>query len=105
VATARRGVYGTQTMPSRLRERARWERRDLLRDGAPPGHWQLIMCRNVAIYLDQHAKRSLYETLADSLAAGGVLVLGRSERIADAKSMRLEQVAPHAYRRQTCAGG
>jgi chemotaxis protein methyltransferase CheR len=101
LAAARRGVYGAQMISSRLRGHARWEHRDLLRDGAAPGHWQLILCRNVAIYLCDDAKRFLYQALTDSLTVGGVLLLGRSERIADAKSMRLERVGPHAYRRRT----
>lgn len=99
VAAARRGVYGEVAIPGRLRARARWELRDILRDGAPPGKWRLVLCRNVAIYLAPAAKRALFETLAGSLAAGGVLLLGRSERLVDPASLGLKPVAPHAYQK------
>ncbi len=99
LAVARRGTYGEITVDPRLRARVRWERRDLVREGAPPGKWRLVLCRNVAIYLARAAKRALYEALAGSLAAGGVLLLGRSERLSDPTSLGLERAAPHAYRK------
>jgi chemotaxis protein methyltransferase CheR len=101
IAAARRGVYDDAPIVPALRERVRWERRDLTRDGAPPGKWRLILCRNLAIYLTADAKRRLYETLAGVLATGGVLVLGRSERLADARELGLEPVGRNAYRRTT----
>ena len=60
-----------------------------------------MICRNVAIYLAQAAKRRLHELLAGSLARGGVLLLGRSERLGDPAALGLETVVPHAYRRAT----
>ena len=38
-------------------------------------------------------------TFVSSLAAGGVLMLGRSEQLLDAPSLGLRPVAPHAYER------
>jgi chemotaxis protein methyltransferase CheR len=96
---ARAGVYGEVTVPPRLRAIARWEQRDLVRQSAPPGKWNLVLCRNLAIYLAPAAKRGLHETLAGALALGGVLVLGRSERLADPRGLGLERAAPHAYRK------
>jgi len=99
LAAARKGVYAGVTVSEHLRARVRWERRDLVRHGAPPGRWDLVLCRNVAIYLGAPAKRKLHELLAGSLAPGGVLLLGRSERLGDPTKLELERVAPHAYRR------
>jgi len=99
LAAARKGVYAGVTVSEHLRARVRWERRDLVRYGAPPGTWDLVLCRNVAIYLGAPAKRKLHELLAGSLAPGGVLLLGRSERLGDPTKLELERVAPHAYRR------
>jgi chemotaxis protein methyltransferase CheR len=82
-----------------VRERLRWERRDIVGDGPPAGRWRLVVCRNVAIYLAPAARRRLHEALAGALAAGGVLLLGRSERLLDAQSLGLRPVAPHAYER------
>lgn len=96
---ARQGVYGEVTIPSAIRRRARFERRDVVREGAPPTRWRLILCRNLAIYLAPAPKRRLHELLAGALVSGGLLMVGRSERIADARAMGLEPAAPHVYRR------
>jgi chemotaxis protein methyltransferase CheR len=100
LAAARMGVYGGVTVSEHLRARVRWERRDLVRHGAPPGRWDLVLCRNVAIYLGAPAKQKLHELLVGSLAPGGVLLLGRSERLGDPAKLELERIAPHAYRRR-----
>jgi chemotaxis protein methyltransferase CheR len=99
LAAARRGVYGDVQMGPTLRERTRWELRDLIRNGAPAGKWRLILCRNVAIYLTPAAKRRLYEMVSGALAADGVLVIGRSERLTRPGELGLEPAGPNAYRR------
>jgi chemotaxis protein methyltransferase CheR len=99
LALARAGDYQGVTFAADLRARLRWERRDLLRDGALPGKWRLVLCRNLAIYLGADAKRALHRTLVSALADDGVLMLGRSERIDDAAALGLKRVAPHVYRR------
>ena len=66
-----------------LRTRVRWERRNLVADGPPPGRWRLVLCRNVAIYMQPAARARLYATLVSALARRGVLLLGRSERLID----------------------
>src|SRR5262245_23785602 len=97
IAIARAGLYQEQDIPVAVRARVRWERRDLVADGPPAGRWRLVLCRNVAIYLAPEARRALYETLVSALTAGGVLMLGRSERLLDPGSLGLRPVAPHAY--------
>jgi chemotaxis protein methyltransferase CheR len=99
IALARRGVYGDVAMSPALRARLRWEQRDLTREEAPGGAFRLVLCRNVAIYLAQAAKHRLHEMLAGSLARGGILLLGRSERLGDPAALGLERVVPHAYRK------
>ncbi len=99
LAVAKRGIYGDVAMSDRLRSRVHWESRDIVAAGPPPGKWTLILCRNLAIYLAPDAKRTLYSALANALAAGGVLLVGRSERLIDAAALGLERAGPHAYRR------
>jgi chemotaxis protein methyltransferase CheR len=82
-----------------VRARVRWERRDMVADGAPRGHWRLVLCRNVAIYLAPAARGRLHRTLAEALAPDGVLLLGRSERLTAPAELGLLQLAPHAYGR------
>lgn len=96
IALARSG----SAFPPELASRLRWERRDILAEGAPRGRWNVVLCRNLAIYLDAAAKGSLHETLAAALAPRGILLLGRSERIAEPKALGLDPVAPHAYRKR-----
>lgn len=96
---AERGVYGDVQLPASLRARMRWEQRDLLAESMPPGKWSVILCRNVAIYLREEPKRRLHARLSTALAPGGVLLLGRSERVPDPGALGLEPVAARAYRR------
>lgn len=86
--------------PPELRSRLRWEQRDLTADGAPSGTWSLILCRNVAIYMRSDVRDRLHATLAGALGHGGILMLGRSERIRDPRALGLQQAGSHAYRRQ-----
>ncbi len=95
---ARAGVYPDATIDNAVRVRVRWERRDLVRDGPPPGSWNLVLCRNVAIYLAPEAKKRLHRTLVGALARGGFLIVGRSERLNELEDLRLERIAPHVYR-------
>jgi chemotaxis methyl-accepting protein methylase len=54
--------------------------RDILLEPIPPGSWDLVMFRNVAIYLSPAASERLWEGLAGGVAAGGILVTGKAER-------------------------
>jgi chemotaxis protein methyltransferase CheR len=99
VALARRGIYGAERMSDELRLKLRWEQRDIVSDGPPGGSWRLILCRNLAIYLASEAKGALHERLATALAPGGILMVGRSERLSNPRALGLEAAAPHAYRR------
>ncbi len=69
------------------------------RGSAGRSPWRLIRCRNVAIYLDAKARRSLNEHLAGALAPGGLVMLGRIEGLAGASHLGLVRIAPHSYRR------
>ena len=64
-----------------LRAMVTFERRDLLRDPAPPGRWHLIACRNVVIYFDRESQEDLFLRFHDALAPGGALFLGKVETL------------------------
>lgn len=99
IAAARRGAQEAAATAPALWARMRWERRDLVRDGAPPGKWRLVICRNLAIYLTPAARHRLHLLLTGALAPGGVLLLGRSERLARPAALGVTRLAPHAYRK------
>lgn len=64
-----------------LRQAALWQQGDALA-GPPAGQpsWDLILCRNVAIYLEPTAAARLWTVLVGSLRIGGILVVGKAER-------------------------
>ena len=82
-----------------VRARVRFEQRDLVTDGPPPGRWRLVLCRNVAIYMGPEARKRLYANLVAALSRRGVLLLGRSERLIDPAAFGLRVIGPHAYER------
>jgi chemotaxis protein methyltransferase CheR len=100
LAVARAGVYDVVEISPALRARARWERRDLVHDPPPGGRFDLVLCRNVAIYLEPAAKARLHRMLAGVLVPGGALMLGRSERLGDPAALGLRRVEPHVYERR-----
>lgn len=48
---------------------------------AAPGRFDLILCRNVLMYLQPAARRSVFDRLATALEPGGVLMLGAGETV------------------------
>lgn len=47
-----------------------------------PGPFDVIFCRNVAIYFEAEARKKIYENLRNALRPDGVLILGSSENLA-----------------------
>ena len=80
-----RAKYFTATAPftaiPAVRSIVRFERRDMLSEGAPPGAHDLIVCRNVLIYFDRETQERLFEMFYQALAPGGFLVLGKVETL------------------------
>jgi len=70
--------------PFQLREEIRrpvsFLRADLLCDDPPVGQ-NLILCRNVIIYLERSVQEKLFEKFLEALEPGGYLVLGRVETL------------------------
>jgi chemotaxis methyl-accepting protein methylase len=79
-----------------LRAALGWRTADLLKE-QEPGLWDLILCRNTAMYLRAEATSGLWGKFEQALRPGGVLVLGKAERPLGAK--RLSLLAPCIYRR------
>lgn len=79
--------------------RVRFECRDIVEHGSPGGGWDVVLCRNVAIYLAEDQRRRVHRMLAAALALHGLLLLGRSERLSDPEALGLHRLSPHLYRR------
>lgn len=81
-----------------LRENMCWRQADLLRR-TEPGPWDMILWRNMAIYLQPEAARRVWLSLMDELAPGGLLVTGKADY--PPPHPELERVGPCVYRRRT----
>lgn len=62
-----------------LRSLVHVERRDLLLDAAPVQRCDLIVCRNLLIYLDREGQERIFQRFHETLAPHGILVLGKVE--------------------------
>ncbi len=99
VEAARTGVYPVielETVPRRwcaeyfevdgsfaeiarvLRNRARWEISDLLCETLP-GPWDMVLYRNMSIYLDAATADQVWRRVIAELAPGGILITGRAD--------------------------
>ncbi len=117
VARAREGVYDANAVRSapaamlekyferrggdwqvseRLRAAVQWRTADVLRI-QEPGPWDVILCRNMAMYFHPEASAGLWRQLEQALRPGGVPVLGKAERPHGA--LGLSMVGPYMYRR------
>ena len=77
-----------------LRESVSFTVRDAM-VGPPPGHWEIILCKNVLIYFGDEAAERAVQLMLRGLAEGGVLMVAKSEvpRVR-ALGHRAEELAP-----------
>ncbi|MGZ8392740.1 MAG: CheR family methyltransferase [Gemmatimonadales bacterium] len=54
---------------------------DLNSEPPPRRNYRLILCRNVVIYFERATQERVFTAFADSLAPGGILVLGKVETL------------------------
>lgn len=97
-------VHGTRWLVDpTLRDTVRYDRHDALDgplDGPVDPPFDLVVCRNLIIYLKPDARDRLLARIADALVEGGALLLGSAERILRPGSFGLSRVAPGLYRRE-----
>jgi chemotaxis methyl-accepting protein methylase len=79
-----------------IRDAIHWRRADVM-TLHEPGIWDLILCRNMTMYLAPEASASLFPRLEMSLRPGGMLILGKAER--PLAACHLASVGPCIYRR------
>ncbi|MCO7127032.1 protein-glutamate O-methyltransferase CheR [Sporolactobacillus shoreicorticis] len=63
-----------------LRQTICFMKHDLLLDPLP-GHFDIIVCRNVLIYFTEEGKKKIYQKLSDALKSDGILFVGSTEQI------------------------
>jgi chemotaxis protein methyltransferase CheR len=93
-----RSAEGRWEVRPELRAMVSFRRHDLLRDLCDRP-FDAIVCRNVVIYFTEQAKVELYGRFRDALRPGGVLFLGATETIPNARAVGFEPAGPSFYRR------
>ncbi|MDP2794554.1 MAG: protein-glutamate O-methyltransferase CheR [Sulfurisoma sp.] len=86
-----RAGHGHVVMRADLSKGVTWARHNLVTD-ASFNEFDLILCRNVLIYFNKPLQDRVHRLLYDSLAPGGLLVLGQQETL---------QLTPHESDYQT----
>ena len=73
---------------------------NLMQDWPMRGPFDVIFCRNVAIYFNKDAQLRLWHRLTDLLPVGGCLCIGHSERVSGPAAPMLETVGVTTYRKR-----
>lgn len=86
---------GEHEVVEAVRRFVRFEEHNLARGGPlwQPGRFDVILCRNVLMYLRDGAARALVERIAAALSVGGILVLGDAEALRGMRVAELELVS------------
>lgn len=74
----------------------RFEKHNLLSDSYKNGY-DLIVCRNVLIYFTDEAKDHVFRRFSASLNPGGILFVGSTEQIFNAKQYGLQAIGKFLY--------
>jgi chemotaxis protein methyltransferase CheR len=74
-----------------LRRRAVFGRHDLIAH-PPPGTFDVVLCRNVLIYLQPATQEQVLARLAGALSPGGILALGRAEALLPSAAEAFEEL-------------
>jgi chemotaxis protein methyltransferase CheR len=76
-----RQVNGGWVVDASLRRMIEFRQLNLVQPLPDLGTFDLILCRNLLIYLDDCARRSLCQGLHQALNSGGILMIGAAESI------------------------
>lgn len=92
------GFGAVHQVKPEIRAKVSFRAHNLLAD-AFESDYDLICCRNVVIYFTDDAKDILYGRFCKALNPGGVLFVGGTERIFDARAKGFESLIPFFYER------
>ena len=103
VSSAQRAKYFDLGGPphyvtDRLARRVTFREHNMLTDPFETG-FDLVVCRNVVIYFTETAKAGLYRKFADSLRPGGILFVGGTEIISQARDLGLQNSGISFYQK------
>ena len=81
-----------------IKNAVEFRRHNLLKDRFENG-FDLILCRNVVIYFTEEAKAELYKNFFNALKPGGILFVGGTESILNARQIGYTTYKPFFYQR------
>ena len=58
-----------------------YRRANLVAEAPPPGRFDVVLCRNVLLYLSTDTKAEVFPKIAKAMKPGGVLVMGAGETV------------------------
>ena len=96
--TAEGSTPGRYRVNEDLRKLVTLAELNLMEDWPMRGRFDVIFCRNVAIYFDAGTQERLWARLSAALAPGGHLFVGHSERVTGPAADRLLSVGLTQYR-------
>ena len=102
----RRALFGESTHAGSAKIRdavlglVSFKRLNLVKTWPMKHPFDVIFCRNVAIYLDKTVREDLWRRFTDALRDGGVLFIGHSERVLGSAIERLDHAGTTAYRKR-----
>jgi chemotaxis protein methyltransferase CheR len=76
---------------------------NLMGDWPMKGQFDVVFCRNVAIYFDEETQGTIWRRIAERLVPGGRLYIGHSERIGGPATQMLASDGVTAYTRAGAA--
>ena len=88
---------GTLTVSPDMRRLIAFNELNLIGSWPMKGAFQVIFCRNVAIYFDEPTQAKLWARFAAALGPGGHLYIGHSERLSGPAREVFTQVGPTIY--------
>ena len=84
----------------RIRNKVTFEVHDLTRDSFE-NDFDLIICRNVVIYFSSETKKILRKKFLDSLKINGILFIGATETMLDARDNGFQRMSACFYRKKS----
>lgn len=81
-----------------IKKEVQFGQHDLLKDSYPD-NIDLILCRNVVIYFTEETKERLYRKFVAALRPGGIMFIGSTEQIFQAREIGLKSIATFFYQK------
>lgn len=89
---------GFYRVKDEIKKEVQFTQHDLLKDSYPD-NIDLILCRNVVIYFTEETKERLYKKFVAALRPGGVMFIGSTEQIFQAREIGLKSIATFFYQK------